>query len=90
MAYGSDFDQVRRVTEALLAAGPILAARPWFMSDEYTLVDATIAPLLWRLPALGIEINGAGSKQLHDYAKRAFARNCFARSLTEQEKELRK
>ena len=38
----------------------------------------------------GIEINGAGSKQLHDYAKRAFARNCFARSLTEQEKELRK
>ena len=80
----------KELKEALLAAGPILAAKPWFMSDEYTLVDATIAPLLWRLPALGIEISGTGSRQLLDYAKRAFARECFAKSLTEQEKELRK
>jgi RNA polymerase-associated protein len=80
----------KELKEALLAAGPILAAKPWFMSDEYTLVDATIAPLLWRLPALGIEISGTGSRQLLDYAKRAFARECFGKSLTEQEKELRK
>jgi RNA polymerase-associated protein len=80
----------KELREALLAAGPILSARPWFMSDEFTLVDATIAPLLWRLPQLGIEISGAGSRQLLDYAKRAFARECFGKSLTEQEKELRK
>jgi RNA polymerase-associated protein len=80
----------KELREALLAAGPILSARPWFMSDEFTLVDATIAPLLWRLPQLGIEISGAGSRQVLDYAKRAFARECFGKSLTEQEKELRK
>ncbi|MEN8213654.1 MAG: glutathione S-transferase N-terminal domain-containing protein [Pseudomonadota bacterium] len=80
----------KELTESLLAAGPVLAAKPWFMSDEFSMVDTTIAPLLWRLPALGIELKGAGSGQVLGYAKRLFERPCFARSLTEEEKEIRK
>lgn len=88
---GKEAAKVRKnLTESLLAAGPVLAAKPWFMSDEFTMVDTTIAPLLWRLPALGIELKGAGSGQVLGYAKRLFERPCFAKSLTEEEKELRK
>ena len=79
----------KELTEALLAAGPIFAHKPWFMSEEFTLVDATIAPLLWRLPALGIELGGTGSVQVLSYAKNLFQRPGFIKSLTEAEKELR-
>jgi RNA polymerase-associated protein len=79
----------KELTEALLATGPIMASKPYFMSEEYSLVDATIAPLLWRLPTLGIELKGAGSSQVLGYAKRLFERRGFARSLTQTEKEMR-
>nr|WP_230210077.1 glutathione S-transferase N-terminal domain-containing protein [Solemya velum gill symbiont] len=79
----------KELTETLLASGPIMASKPYFMSEEYSLVDATIAPLLWRLPTLGIELKGTGSAQVLGYAKRLFERPGFARSLTEAEKEMR-
>ncbi|OOZ81147.1 stringent starvation protein A [Solemya velum gill symbiont] len=79
----------KELTETLLALGPIMASKPYFMSEEYSLVDATIAPLLWRLPTLGIELKGTGSAQVLGYAKRLFERPGFARSLTEAEKEMR-
>ena len=44
--------------ESLLALGPIFAEKPYFMSDEFSLVDCYLAPLLWRLPALNITLNG--------------------------------
>ncbi len=80
----------KELKESLLAAGPVLAAKPYFMSDDFTIVDATIAPLLWRLPTLGIELKGVGSGQVLGYAKRLFERPSFGKSLTEEEKELRK
>ncbi|OOZ42952.1 glutathione S-transferase N-terminal domain-containing protein [Solemya elarraichensis gill symbiont] len=79
----------KELTETLLATGPIMASKPYFMSEEYSLVDATIGPLLWRLPTLGIELKGTGSAQVLGYAKRLFERPGFARSLTETEKEMR-
>ncbi len=80
----------KELREGLTAAAPVLAHRPFFMSDEFSLVDASIAPLLWRLPMLGVEIAGHEAKQVNTYAGGLFTRNGFVASLTEQEREMRR
>ncbi|RDV28095.1 stringent starvation protein A [Alteromonas aestuariivivens] len=74
--------------EALLALAPLFAEMPYFMSEEFSLVDCYLAPLLWRLPALGIELNGAGAKEVNAYMNRIFSRSSFKASLTDQEREI--
>jgi len=73
----------------LMAAGPVLAAKPFFMSEEFSLVDASLAPLLWRLPHLGIELTGQAGVQVNTYAAHMFTRPGFITSLTETEREMR-
>ncbi len=86
---GADAEQARKeLTEGLLSIGPIFTEVPFFMSEEFSLVDCYLAPLLWRLPELGIELNGAGSKEVKDYMKRLFERESFEASLTETEREI--
>ena len=80
----------KELREGLTAAAPVLAQRPFFMSDEFSLVDASIAPLLWRLPMLGVELAGQAAKQVNTYAGGLFTRNGFIASLTEQEREMRR
>ena len=80
----------KELREGLTAAAPVLAHRPFFMSDEFSLVDASIAPLLWRLPMLGVELAGQAAKQVNTYAGGLFTRNGFVASLTEQEREMRR
>lgn len=58
------------------------------MSDDFSLVDCSIAPLLWRLPLLGIELPPQG-KPVLDYAERLFERESFQLSLSEAEREMR-
>jgi len=79
----------KELKESLTASAPILAAKPFFMSDEFSVVDASIAPLLWRLPHLGIELDGSASNVYNSYAARLFKRDAFAQSLTEAEREMR-
>jgi len=74
--------------EALLSLGPIFAEMPFFMSEEFSLVDCYLAPLLWRLPALGITLTGNGSKDVNAYMNRIFSRSSFKASLTDQEREI--
>ncbi len=61
---------------------------PYFLSEEFSLVDCYVAPLLWRLPTLGIELPKAATPVLK-YAERVFKRRAFQVSLTETERELR-
>jgi len=75
--------------ESLLSVAPILNEAPYFMSEEFSLVDCYLAPLLWRLPAFGIELVGQGSKELKTYMLRLFERESFQASLTEVEREIR-
>jgi RNA polymerase-associated protein len=83
-------DKARQeLKESLLSIAPILNEAPYFMSEEYRLVDCYLAPLLWRLPAFGIELAGQGSKELKTYMLRLFERESFQASLTEAERELR-
>ncbi|MGE5152712.1 MAG: stringent starvation protein SspA [Bdellovibrio bacteriovorus] len=77
----------KELRESLIATTPVFAAHPFFMSDEFSLVDCCVAPLLWRLPSLGIEIPPQG-KALRAYMNRIFAWESFRSSLTEAEQEL--
>ncbi len=73
--------------ESILSATPIFAARPYFMSDEFSLIDCAIAPLLWRLPSLGIDIS-TPNEEIINYAQRIFKRPAFKRSLSDAEKDM--
>ncbi len=79
----------KELSDSILALGPVFAEAPYFMSEEFTLVDCYLAPLFWRLPALGIELNGRGSAEVKAYMTRLFERESFKASLTEAERELR-
>lgn len=73
--------------ESLLSNAPVFAARPYFMNDEFSLIDCALAPLLWRLPSLGIDIS-TPNEVITNYAQRLFRRPAFKRSLSEEEKEM--
>ena len=91
MAKKGDLEATRNeLREAFLSLAPLFAETPYFMSEEFSLVDCYLAPLLWRLPALGIELNGTGSKDVKAYMKRIFERPSFIASLTDQEREIHK
>jgi len=78
----------KELRDSLIAAAPIFAEKPFFLSDDFSLVDCALVPLLWRLPQLGIELPKQ-AKPLTDYAQRLFARDAVKASLTEIEKEMR-
>ncbi len=54
--------------EAICASAEVFKAKPFFLSDEFSLVDASIAPILWRLPSYGIELppQAAAHRQVHE------------------------
>jgi len=80
----------KELRESILAIAPIFAEKPSFMNDEFTLVDCCIAPILWRLPSLGVDIRPSKqSKPLLAYMDALFNRESFQQSLSEQERELR-
>lgn len=74
--------------DSLTAGAEVFAAMPYFLSDELSLVDCAILPLLWRLPYYGVELP-AQAKAVDDYARRLFKRESFQASLSEAEREMR-
>ena len=86
----SQLDKARKeLRESLISIAPIFGEKPYFMSDEFTIVDCCVAPILWRLPAMGIELpNNKTTKLLIEYRDRLFERNSIIESFSEQEKEM--
>lgn len=87
-----DNDQADRSREALttsfLAVAPVFKDLDFFMSADLTLADCCIAPVLWRLPQLGIELKGQAFEPMRDYMRRIFSRAGFRASLTETERSI--
>lgn len=77
----------KMLRESMIAATPIFEAHPYFMSPEYSLIDCAMAPLLWRLPSLGIDLNSL-SPFITSYANRLFSREAFQMSLSQEEKDM--
>lgn len=74
--------------DSIAAAADVFAARPFFLSDEFTMVDASIVPILWRLASWNVRLPKQASP-VEDYMERMFAREGFRRSLSEAELTLR-
>lgn len=80
----------KELAHFLCELAPIFNTSPYFMGDEFTLVDCCLAPVLWRLPFWGVTLPAAEMKILDKYMNRVFQRDSFQASLTEAEQELRK
>lgn len=78
----------KSLRDLLVTLAPVFAESNYFLSDEFTLVDCRIAPLLWRLPELQVTVP-ASAKSIAKYQDRVFAREAFQASLTEVEREIR-
>jgi RNA polymerase-associated protein len=76
------------LTDSITSVAEVFASMPYFLSEEFSLVDASIAPILWRLHHYGIELPKE-AKAVNAYADRIFQREGFILSLTEAERELR-
>ncbi|MBS0289113.1 MAG: glutathione S-transferase N-terminal domain-containing protein [Proteobacteria bacterium] len=73
--------------ESIIAVSPMFKEMPYFLSEEFSLVDCAIAPMLWRLRMMGI-ILPPEAKPILDYAKRLFDREAFQVSLTNAERAM--
>ena len=78
----------KRLREHLLTSVPLFKASKFFLNPEMSLVDCLVAPVVWRLPWLGVDLGKEG-KPMMDYGERLFNSQGFARSMTEQEKAMR-
>ena len=88
-AGGRAADAARKnLTRQLLASVPLFKAAKFFLNPEMSLVDCLVAPVVWRLPWLGIELGHEG-KPILDYGERLFHSQGYARSLTDEEQAMR-
>jgi len=79
----------KELRESLVSVAPVFGEKPFFMSDEFTLVDCCVVPILWRLPVLDIKLPERTTKAMQKYMQMMFERPSFRESLTEAELEMR-
>ncbi|WP_240451144.1 glutathione S-transferase N-terminal domain-containing protein [Wenzhouxiangella sp. XN201] len=79
----------KQLREEIIASDELFGLNTFLLSDELSLVDCALAPLLWRLPAYDVDIKPKKVPHIARYMERMFARDSFKRSLTEAERVLR-
>ena len=78
----------KMIKEMLTASAEVFAAKTFFLSDDLSLVDCTIAPILWRLSFFRIDLPDS-AKPVREYMNRMFERESFVASLTDAEAAMR-
>lgn len=94
IANGHDYEKAEKakkeLRDSILSLAPVFSDMPYFLSEEFTLVDCSIAALLWRFDQMGIDFGPTKpAKAIIQYAERMFQRDAFQVSLSEAERELR-
>lgn len=79
----------KELRESLLAIAPLFDDKPFFANEEFTLVDCCVAPILWRLESLGVDLPEKQAKPILKYMERIFERESFQISMSEIEQEMR-
>lgn len=74
----------KELRESLIGVSAVFNDKAYFLSNDLTLADCCLLPILWRLPLLEIEIPKT-AKGLLAYMERGFDRSSFQASLSEQE-----
>lgn len=76
--------------QQLATISPTFKEFAFFMNEDFTLVDCYLAPILWRLPSMGINLPyNKHLKPLLDYQAKLFDRPGFNDSLTTIERDLK-
>jgi len=78
----------KALRDGLVSISPIFDELPYFMSEEFTLVDCCLAPILWRLSEMEIDLPQKKCEAILKYADRLFERESFQASLSNYEIEL--
>ena len=78
----------KKLKSLLPSSAALFGIQRFFLSDDFTIVDCVIAPILWRLNLFGIELPG-NQKSIDAYMERIFSRVAFKESMTEDEEEMR-
>lgn len=78
----------KKLLDSLMSVLPIFQEKKYFMHDDFTMVDCVIAPMFWRLGAMGITLP-AKAKPLFSYMERIFIRESFQASLSDKERDMR-
>lgn len=85
---GTDED-AKELSQSLMGIAPIFSELPYFMSEEFTLTDCCLAPILWRVKEMGLKIDKTRqSKPLYEYMDRLFTREAFQESMSSLEREM--
>ena len=71
----------KQLSDSLITISPLFAHKSYFMADDFGWCDVLLAPLLWRLEEMQIELPRAISRPLFDYQKRVFERESFQKSV---------
>ena len=77
----------KQLKESIIAANELFKMAEYILSDELSLVDCTLGPLLWRLPWYGVKLGKPGVS-VEAYAHRIFSKDSFKASLTQAERDL--
>lgn len=71
----------KQLSDSLITLSPLFAHKSYFMADDFGWCDVLLAPLLWRLEEMEIELPRAISRPLFEYQKRVFERDSFKKSV---------
>lgn len=56
--------------------------------NEFGLLDCIVAPILWRLPGLGMKLEGRATERMRAYQKRVFDNPMFRNGMIESDNDL--
>ena len=79
--------QRKKLRSALNATSDLFSVNKYFLSEDFTIIDCVLGPILWRLDYFKINLKN-DHKYMQDYMKRVFDREAFQDSLTEDEDEM--
>lgn len=74
--------------DTIMQGVELFQLKPFFLSEEFSLVDATLAPVLWRLPSYQIELPPK-AQPIMRYESRVYSRPAFRNALSDVERSMR-
>ena len=71
----------------LMSAMDFFQSKKYFLGEDFSLIDCSMAPLLWRLPFYNITLP-KNAKPLISYSEKIFDRKSFQENLSDFEQEI--
>jgi RNA polymerase-associated protein len=78
----------KKLKSQLVSSTDLFDVQRFFLSDNFSIVDCVLAPILWRLELFGIELSN-DQQSISSYMATIFSRSAFTDSMTEDEEEMR-